>query len=152
MKYKRLSIEELEELREEFVNFLVVVGITADEWSVLLKEEKDKASDIIDQFSDVVWEGVLRKAKYLHRITERSIYAFHCEADRIHLIRLTDCKSNADFNDESYLAKRLRNPSGLRVAKKTKGYTKNREDEIYDLISTGCIISDGLLYRSLDRD
>ena len=152
MKFKRLSLQELEDLRSEFIDFLVIVGITAEEWEELLTKEPVKASDVIDQFSDVVWEGILRKAKYLHRITRDAIYAFHCEEKQIHLLRLKDIEPNADLTNEEYRANRLANPSGLKLAKKSKAYSKERELELFDLLISGAVIGDGHFYEAFDRD
>ena len=68
MKYSRLSAEQLRELEKEFVDFLVVNGIVAEDWIALKENEPLNADKIIDQFSDVVWEGTLRKLKYLNKI------------------------------------------------------------------------------------
>ena len=46
-KYRLLSSDELKALEKEFVEYLVVNGITADEWERLKKEENDKAKDPI---------------------------------------------------------------------------------------------------------
>lgn len=151
VKYKRLSKEELDELEKEFIDFLVINGIAAEDWQQMKTNQTEIAEEIIDQFSDVVWEGSLRKLEYLHRITERALYAFKCEADKIHLIRLADPNPRADLRDQEYRDNRLRNPSGLKVSKKTKDYEKDREQELYNLIQMGCVISEGALYRSLDQ-
>ncbi len=151
MKYKRLSKKELEELEKEFIDFLVINGITAEEWEKIKLEQRTVADEIIDQFSDVVWEGSLRKLEYLHRITEKALYAFHCQQEQIHLIKLSDPSTNADLRKSEYRENRLRNPSGLKVSKKTKTYEQDRETELFNLIQMGCVISEGALYRSLDR-
>ena len=54
MKYTRIPSDELEKLEDEFVNFLVVNGITADDWVAIKENEPMNAAEIVDQFSDVV--------------------------------------------------------------------------------------------------
>ena len=46
-KYRRLTLEELEELQKEFVDFLVINGITAEDWVKLKDNEVDKSELII---------------------------------------------------------------------------------------------------------
>jgi hypothetical protein len=126
MKYNRLPVEELEKLEKEFVDFLVVNGIIAEEWEKIKGFDKQKADAIIDQFSDVIWEGVLRKAKYLEKKEEDTVYLFKCDEDQIHLKKVTD--------------------NELLTA--SKPYNFKREDEIFDMVQQGCEISDGTLYDS----
>ena len=65
LKYKRLSIEQLKELEKEFVDFLVVNGILAEDWLKLKETDPDKAEQMVDLFSDVVFEGILRKTDFI---------------------------------------------------------------------------------------
>lgn len=126
MKYNRLPAEELKKLEKEFVDFLVVNGIIAEEWEQIKGFDKLKAEAIVDQFSDVVWEGVLRKAKYLEKKEDDVVYLFKCEDNLIHLKKVTD----QEFVSAS------------------KPYSFNREDEIFDMVQQGCEITDGSLYDS----
>ena len=48
MKYERLSKNELEELEKEFVDFLVVNGITAQDWVAIKENEPLNADEIIN--------------------------------------------------------------------------------------------------------
>ncbi len=48
MKYKRLTKEQLEELHEEFINFLATQSITAEEWATLKKEKPEVAEEELD--------------------------------------------------------------------------------------------------------
>ena len=125
MKYARLDKEELEKLSEDFINFLVVNGITAEDWEKIKITETDNANKIIDQFSDVVWEGALRKTKYLDKIENDVSYFFKCDEHIIHLCRISK------HNGKSI------------VQTASKPFKKNREEELFEMISNGCEISDG---------
>ncbi len=131
MKYSRLPEEELHNLEKEFIDFLVVNGITADDW-VKLKEEDSEASEaIIDQFSDVIWEGVLRKTEYLEKKEEGIAYYFKCDETEIHLIRI------------------IRNGDKMVKQVASKSYKKERESELFDMIQSGCEITDGVSYAAV---
>lgn len=131
MKYTRIPKDELEELETEFVNFLVVNGITADDWISIKENEPVNADEIINQFSDVVWESILRSTEYLDKIEPDCAYYFKCMKDKIHLIRIVK-------ND----AKAVKHIA-------SKDYGKTREMEMFDMIQNGCTISDGSHYESL---
>ena len=131
MKYARLPKSELENLHKEFIDFLVVNGITADDWESLKVEYPTKAEGIVDQFCDVVWEGSLRKVNYLKKHDGSCIYLFKCDSNSIHLIQVRDQCGKWVINTQS------------------KPYNKQRELELFDMIQTGCEICDGTEYEKL---
>ena len=61
MKYTRLTKEQLEEMHQEFINFLATQSITAIEWDDIKTNKPEVAEEELDLFSDLVWEGVLIK-------------------------------------------------------------------------------------------
>ncbi|NBC25070.1 MAG: hypothetical protein GVX78_05590 [Bacteroidetes bacterium] len=65
MKYRRLSKEELSELKTEFVRFLAAHSIPADDWEKLKSETPEVAENWIDKFSDLVFEKTLTDINYL---------------------------------------------------------------------------------------
>ena len=131
MKYKRLPKEELENLEKEFVEFLVVNGITAEDWIKIKANENEVAEELIGQFSDVIWEGVLRKTEYLSKLEEQIAYYFKFTPDKIHLIRITQQNGKA-IQEEA-----------------TKSYSKARELEIFEMIQSGCEITDSHSFEML---
>lgn len=131
MKYERISKVELDKMEKEFIDFLVVNGITAADW-VSIKENEPLAADkIINQFSDVVWESILRSTKYLDKIEENISYFFKCAEEDIYLILID--KVNKTQNSTS------------------KKYIKSREQEMFDMILSGCVISDGKNFNELEH-
>ena len=68
MKYQRLTKEQFEELHQEFINFLATQSITAKECDDIKKNKPEVAEQELDVFSDLIWEGVLSKVKYLENI------------------------------------------------------------------------------------
>lgn len=129
MKYERISKDELEKLEKEFINFLVVNGISANDWVSVKENEPLTADKIINQFSDVVWESILRSTKYLEKIENNISYFFKCDLEEIHLI----------FIDKSTKNQKIT----------SKKYKKIREEEMFEMILSGCVISDGENYNQL---
>jgi hypothetical protein len=131
MKYTRIPTDELEKLEEEFVNFLVMNGIIADDWLAIKENEPLNADEIINQFSEVVWESILRGTKYLNKVEEESAYYFKCDSDTIYLIKVDKTEAAAEQFSTS------------------KEYNKTRELELFEMLQSGCTISEGEEYEKL---
>ncbi|HBN03480.1 MAG TPA: hypothetical protein DD396_05495 [Bacteroidetes bacterium] len=131
MKYHRIPKNELEKLEDDFIKFLVVNGITADDWLAIKENEPVNADQIINQFSDVVWEGILRKIKYLNKVEKDFAYYFKCDATEIHLVRVISAEKINEYHTA------------------TKSYSKQRELELFEMIQNGCMISEGLEFKEL---
>jgi hypothetical protein len=129
MKYERISNIELEKMEKEFIDFLVVNGITASDWVSIKENEPLTADEIINQFSDVVWESILRSTKYLDKIENDISYFFKCDTEEISLILIDKLNKNKKTT--------------------TKKYSKTREQEMFDMILSGCVISDGKNFKEL---
>ena len=82
MKYTRLTKEQLEELNQEFINFLATQSITAEEWKDIKEQKPKVAEEELDVFSDLVWEGVLSKVEYLENIAPQHMYLFKTDASQ----------------------------------------------------------------------
>lgn len=131
MKYTRIPTDELEKLEDEFVNFLVMNGIIADDWVAIKENEPLNADEIVNQFSEVVWESILRSTKYLNKVEEESAYYFKCDTDKIYLIKVDKTEAAAEQFSTS------------------KEYNKTRELELFEMLQSGCTISEGEEYEKL---
>lgn len=148
-KYRNLTREELHDLEKEFIDFLVINGITADEWVDLKKKETEKAEKILEQFSDVVWEGVLRKTQFIEHRSPQEIRAFQCLPGKIVLMGLKIDDPSIDLSTTEGLKKVQQNPPGTSVYTSEKAYSKKREKEIFALIQSGSVISDGQMFKTI---
>ncbi len=151
MKYRRLTKEELVELEKEFVEFLVVNGIVADDWGKLKQNEPDKAEQIIEQFSDVIFEGTLRKIQFVDIVSKSKLYTFQCLPDKI-ILRGLEAKegSNLDFLDDGKVQELLANSSAdIQLVKSEKNYHPNREEELFGMLQRGALISDGKWFKAI---
>lgn len=133
MKYTRIVKEELEKLENEFVDFLVVNGIVAEDWIAIKENEPLKADEIVNQFSDVVWEIILRSTDYLDKIESNVAYYFKCDLEEITMIKVTKIGTKTEHQ------------------KATKAYMKNREVELFEMIQNGCTISDGKIFLEISN-
>lgn len=149
VKYRSLTSEELQELEKEFIEFLVINGITADQWEVVKKEAKEKAELILEQFSDVVWEGVLRKTQFIEHRSPQEVRAFQCLPGKMILMGLKINDESIDLTTAEGFKKVQEKVPSTSVYSTEKTYHKKREEEVFELIQSGSVISDGKLFKSI---
>lgn len=147
-KYRALNLQELESLEKEFVDFLVLNGIMHDDWIKMKNEDPKAAQKMTELFSDVVWESILRKAKYLDFRSPNSIKCFQCLADKIVLVGIDS--DDTDMSTKEFAALQAKDfPDDVVAFTTEKKYSKVRELELFDMINWGCEISDGALFKQL---
>lgn len=154
MKYKRLNPEELKALEKEFVNFLASAQITGSDWIKMKANELEKAEELIEVFSDVVYDKILRKIKYLEYRDAKTLNIFHCADDKIVLagMRIKE-NSQLDFTAPDFFAKwNADDLSMVNVVKSEKKYIKERELEVFELLQNGCLITDDKLFNALNKN
>lgn len=152
-KYRLLTTAELNSMKKEFIDYLVINGITADEWQMILKNDIEKANKITNLFSDVVFERILRKVEFILQQNKKSILAFKCQPEVIEMVGLiAEGDVDIDFTDPDCIAKLIENPiSGLETVYSKKEYSnsKSREIEIFEMTQRGAMISDGKVFKTL---
>ena len=151
MKYKRLESAELKELEKEFIHFLASAQITGSDWEKMKVNELEKAEELIDVFSDLVYEKVISKIDYLEYRDNNSLNIFHFTKDKIVLIGLrVKESSNLDLMSHNvFEAWNQSNMNSVNLIKTEKAYLKEKGIEIFELLQTGCLISDGKLFNLL---
>lgn len=149
MKYARLTKEQLEEMQQEFINFLATQSITAEEWDDIKKNKPDVAEQELDVFSDLIWEGVLTKVEYLEHFSPNQIFLFHITTATINLIAIKieneaiDVTTREGYN---WLRNNLMNDA-VNLYTSTKAMSDDRNKDIFALIKQGANITKGELYQ-----
>ena len=149
MKYKRLAKEELKALEKEFVNYLSSAQITGQDWEKMKREDTLKAEELIDVFSDMVYEKVLTKIKFLEYRDKKTLNIFCCEEEQITMlgIRVNE-NSSIDLTASDVLPTwNKSNNDAVSVVKSEKKYVKERGVEVFELLQSGCLISDDKLFN-----
>lgn len=152
MKYTRLTKEQLEELEQEFINFLATQSITGAEWAKIKADTPDVAEEEIDVFSDLIWEGVLTKVGYLENISAQQMHLFELADKEMKLIAVKVMNPKID----------LTTPIGFDWFKKnwqsdfveymtaSKAYNADKNVDKFSLIQQGAVITKGDLYQWFD--
>jgi hypothetical protein len=149
MKYIRLTKEQFEELHEEFARFLATQSITADEWKEIKENKPEVAEEELDIFSDMIWEGILNNTEYLEKIDEQQLFLFKIEQDEMKLIaiRVNDPSKNITTDDGfQWLLNNYLNDE-VDFFEATQPFTDDRNDDIFNLVKMGSVISKGEWYR-----
>ena len=73
MKYRQLTKEQFESLHQEFAQFLATQSIDVKEWTTIKAENPKLAEEEMNLFSDVVWEDVLTRTKFLEHFSPKTI-------------------------------------------------------------------------------
>lgn len=151
MKYKRLTSEELQALEKEFIHFLSSAQITGQDWLKMKEKELEKAEELIDVFSDVVYEKVMSKIKFLEYRDSKTLNIFNCTDDKIILIGLRVKEhSHMDLTaSDLFLQWNEHNTSSVNIIKSEKKYIKDRGIEVFELLQSGCLITDDELFNLL---
>lgn len=151
MKYIQLTKEQFEELHEEFAIFLATQKIDESEWEKIKNENPKMADEELNIFSDLVWEKVLGKANYLDHFSKDSINLFKCNEEGIQRIFVKSKDKKINFLEENGFNWFVDNSMDKSVEyfKGQKEYSKDRNQEIFELIQQGSVVSDGKLYEAI---
>ena len=153
MKYTRLTKEQLEELQQEFINFLATQSITAAEWEEIKKLKPEVAEEELDVFSDLIWEGVLDKVTHLEHFSPNQMFLFHITQVEIHLIGIKIDNEAIDITTRQgyqWLQKNLMDDA-VNLYTSSKPLTDDRNKDIFALIQQGASITKGDLFNYFDR-
>lgn len=153
MKYTRLTKEQLEELQQEFINFLATQSITAAEWEEIKKLKPEVAEEELDVFSDLIWEGVLDKVTHLEHFSPNQMFLFHITQVEIHLIGIKIDNEAIDITTRQgyqWLQKNLMDDA-VNLYTSSKALTDDRNKDIFALIQQGASITKGDLFNYFDR-
>ncbi len=146
MKYRRLGREELEALSEPFVRFLAAQGIAAADWTKMKVVDEPRTETLVEQFSDMVFDDVLRRAAYLEERDRDRLLVYKCSGERLELRGLIvegaaafDFRQNLPAQEMLVLAK----ASGARVrlAKAERNFKPDRHSDLFLMLERGAKIS-----------
>jgi hypothetical protein len=153
MKYRMLTGEELEVLAEDLKHFLIVNGVHDEEWREMNVSDIPKATSLVELFSDTVLQKVYEKIQFIEHRTASSCMVFKLNKDHIELISL-NVKPNSQVDlstPESIHEALVNSPEELTFFKSEKNYSKEREEEIHEMLEQGCVNSSKEFWDALSN-
>ena len=134
------------------MRFLVSNSVAAEDWKRIKIDQPNKAIQLIDLFSDAVFDKTLERAQYLKRKTPKELQLFHCRKDKIILIGLTlNPASPLDLTQEADLMSAIQTAKDLSLYRSEKIYTADRLQDMFQMMESGCLIGDGELFGALEK-
>lgn len=151
MKYRLLTLKELEVFEDDFKQFLIVNGVHTEEWEEMNRSNKKKAVQMVEVFSDSVLQKVYEKIEFLEHRSETSCLVFKINKENTELISITLKSESAHSLEtpESIHKAFQNNPEMLTVFKTQKSFEETREKEVHKLLQQGCFQSSELFWNSL---
>ncbi|AIZ43258.1 DUF6495 family protein [Cellulophaga baltica] len=153
MKYTRLTKQQLEELHQEFINFLATQSITGDEWEKIKTNTPEVAEEEIDVFSDLVWEGVLNKVDFVENISAQQMHLFHLTDKEMKLISVKVMNPEIDLTTEigfNWFKKNWQSDF-VEYLSASKAYKDDKNLDKFELIKKGAVITKGELYQWFEK-
>ncbi|WP_165748969.1 DUF6495 family protein [Cellulophaga sp. Z1A5H] len=153
MKYTRLTKQQLEELHQEFINFLATQSITGEEWEKIKTDTPEVAEEELDVFSDLVWEGVLNKVDFVENISAQQMHLFHLTDKEMKLISVKVMNPEIDLTTEigfNWFKKNWQSDF-VEYLSASKAYKDDKNADKFELIQKGAVITKGELYQWFEK-
>lgn len=151
IKYIRLSKQDFEEMHQDFAIFLASNSIDKKKWDDLKLNEPNVAEDLLDVFSDFIWENVLTNVNYLQYYSENIINLIHCQKTKMNAFVLKSKNNKISLLTEegiNWAIKNIENDLLVEILEGNNSYeNNNRNEAIFKLIQQGAMISDGVLFN-----
>lgn len=153
MKYRMLNEEERKIFDEDFKAFLITNGVHAEEWAEINEKDVEKATSLVEMFSDLVLEKVYQKIEFIEFRSKDSCLVFQCSLDEMNLISIVSRdEESIDLSTPELIHDCLVNKSEkLDVFKTKKPYNTIREFEIHQMIEQGCVNSSKEFWLALEQ-
>jgi len=153
LKYSRLTKEQFDSLNHEFSLFLASHSIDFKQWSKVKLSSPETVGHLLDLFSDLVWEDVLSKIKFIETISSTHLFLFKCNNSSIDsiIIKSSDPSINLNTSDGQFWILNNLQSNYITVLRSTKHFKTKLNDEIYSLITRGSEISEGQLFIMYDE-
>jgi hypothetical protein len=151
MKYSRLSIEQFESLYEEFALFLAAQSIDKTQWDQIKSNNSRLTGELLDLFSDMVWDQSLDQIIYLENRSDYHLFLFKCENTCIDLILIRigkDCPSLMEKDYKQWLVENL-SDSSVDVFESSRPFQDTLKEEKFKLLNQGATVSEGKTFEHL---
>jgi len=154
MKYQRLSTAELESLKDDFIRFMASQGIDAEAWQKMKSGRIEEAEEIIEIYSDLVYDQALSKCIYLEHISAKEFKTIQYKDEEAIVLGLkVKDYSNINLNTDNFqkdVEQGLAN-NEIEVFTATKKHENLREQEMFEWIKNGAYMADETWFNQLQK-
>jgi hypothetical protein len=157
MKFRRLTLAELQELESEFIQFLAANTVTGPDWQNLQATAPEKADQLLDVFSDVVFEKIIQRIQFLEYKTPHDIKTFSCQEALIIMNGLrvegeNELDLTLNLPPDEMMARLRQSGAELQIYTAQKGYQPDRSAELFRMLEGGALISrEGTLFKTIEE-
>lgn len=157
MKYRKLHREELEGVRDEFVQFLAANSITADDWESLKTTDNDKAETLIEMFSDIFWDKALTNIQCVELREPKRLRVVRFDENEAKLIELRiGEKSTLDLTNPQDIQQLASGKAAIEdnapeMYRGNRAYAHERNAELFNFIEQGALPCKLTVWEGLRR-
>jgi len=152
VKYHRLTHEQFEALHQEFAVFLATQGLDQSKWKEVKQNQPKKVELLLDLFSDVVWDKIISRCKFLEFSTPYQLFLFEILEKTASAIILKVEKLKIDLKTSSGFQWVLDHIDSDQVTiyQGSRYYTSSRNHFVYDYLKKGAVQSEGKRFKALE--
>ena len=131
MKFRKLTLSELQPLESDMISFLALNGITGEDWRKIQNTENERSQQWIDSFSEMVWLKIFSSKRYINIMARHCNYYYDFLPQEINVVKF----------ENSEIGK------GNTIGFQNLPFAKSREEDMFDLMENGGEFSDGKEYK-----
>ncbi|MEL6357918.1 MAG: DUF6495 family protein, partial [Bacteroidota bacterium] len=150
--------DELEEIKPQFIKFLALNGYDSSSWEKVKQDDLTQANQLIDQFSQIVFSGVIDRMEYLIQRSNKDIRTYHCLPGKIRMLGLlVEGETNLDLRQVDLPAQEMmkqvrQSGAAVKLYSGERAYRAgDRQRDVFLLMEQGALISDGELFSILEE-
>jgi hypothetical protein len=152
LKYHKLTHEQFEELHQEFAIFLATQGLDYSNWAKIKESEPKYVDDLLDLFSDLVWDKIISECKFLEHISRDQLFLFKNDDDKASaiVVKISDKEIDlASSEGFDWILKHF-DSDNVTIHMGSKIYDSSKNDFVYSYLKKGAIQTNGYRFKVLE--
>lgn len=152
MKYRFLTYQEFDLLKDDFYNYLYDFGFNDFEWKLFSDYAPTEAINLIEDYSDDIFDRLIKDVKYLEYRSDKELQVIECKEEKMVTIGLNvPLNSKVNLTDlESIKSLEVSDCEGYKCFKEIKEYSENRDQTVFRLIEKGYQVVNNKLFEHLN--
>lgn len=149
MKYRCLTYQELDIAKDGFVDFLYENGTNKYEWNILNDQSHVWASNLLEEYSDMVFDNMLKEIEYINLNAGNELLCFEFEDQNYTLIKLKFDKKHLSLKNwkESVQEEFTK----MKCSISSNQYATSRENLCFYLLENGGEVGNGKTFNAFKQ-